>query len=196
MKDIFNEMHRPNDGPMHYFYKLSKAAHEGVERRDGRPYISHPRRVADRVKHMGDHLRAAAWMHDVVEDTPLTLKEIGNNAFGSLTTSAEYELVGKVMEIIDALTHRKDEETYLEYLTRVRKAGPDAILVKTADIMDNFADHPTPAEMIKYPAALLFLAGEDHKGAVETLAGFDNSKGKKEAKAKGKATVEAATRRM
>ena len=181
---------------MHYFYKLSKAAHEGVERRDGRPYISHPRRVADRVKHMGDHLRAAAWMHDVVEDTPLTLKEIGNNAFGSLTTSAEYELVGKVMEIIDALTHRKDEETYLEYLTRVRKAGPDAILVKTADIMDNFADHPTPAEMIKYPAALLFLAGEDHKGAVETLAGFDNSKGKKEAKAKGKATVEAATRRM
>ena len=57
---------------------LARAAHSGQLRKSGEPYIIHPIRVA--------HLAARHWMdfssiiatilHDVVEDTPVTIKEI------------------------------------------------------------------------------------------------------------------------
>ena len=54
-------------------------AHEGTVRKGSRmPYITHPLEVAMIVSLMTDDkgLIAAAYLHDVVEDTAMTLEEI------------------------------------------------------------------------------------------------------------------------
>ena len=59
-------------------YEFAAKAHEGQQRRDGDPYISHPVAVAEILA--GLHLDAgsikAALLHDVIEDTPSTLAQI------------------------------------------------------------------------------------------------------------------------
>ena len=62
------------------------AAHRGVgqlRKYTGEPYEEHLRRVAAIVEeHAGDpEMIAAAWLHDVVEDTPATIEEV-ERAFG------------------------------------------------------------------------------------------------------------------
>lgn len=55
------------------------AAHRGQVDKAGQPYITHPARVAARVA--GDeNAVAAAWLHDVVEDTGLTLADLENRS--------------------------------------------------------------------------------------------------------------------
>lgn len=54
-------------------------AHDGQRRLDGRPFIVHPLDVAGRLAEVGvgdDDILSAALLHDVVEDTKVTLLEI------------------------------------------------------------------------------------------------------------------------
>ena len=53
--------------------EIATEAHEGQKRSDGKPYITHPARVAAAVK---DRLKPIAWLHDVVEDTRVTLDDL------------------------------------------------------------------------------------------------------------------------
>ena len=59
---------------------FARQAHDGQRRKyNDRPYIQHPARVAGRVAvrpHATEVMVAAAFLHDVVEDTPHTLEEI------------------------------------------------------------------------------------------------------------------------
>lgn len=59
---------------------LAKAAHEGQTRRyNGTPYVLHPARVAARtmlLEGSTEHMAAAAFLHDVLEDTTVTPGEI------------------------------------------------------------------------------------------------------------------------
>ncbi|SFH97985.1 HD domain-containing protein [Planctomicrobium piriforme] len=65
--------------------------HDGqVRKYTGRPYITHPMRVAGQVtlhKIATDELIAAAWLHDVVEDCNVSLGNI-HDAFGPQVASA------------------------------------------------------------------------------------------------------------
>ncbi|WP_059044697.1 RelA/SpoT family protein [Paenibacillus rubinfantis] len=65
-------------------YEFADEAHHGQVRKSGEPYILHPLAVADIVVNMQmDALSViAALLHDVVEDTTVSLKEIQEN-FGS-----------------------------------------------------------------------------------------------------------------
>lgn len=65
-------------------YQLAAQAHDGQYRRSGEPYISHPINVAKILVELGMDSQsvAAALMHDVVEDTDITLDEI-KSRFGS-----------------------------------------------------------------------------------------------------------------
>ena len=47
--------------------QIARKAHDGLTDEADRPYIEHPARVAARLT--DPELRAAAWLHDVVEDT-------------------------------------------------------------------------------------------------------------------------------
>ena len=59
-------------------YKLAEASHKGQLRKSGEPYITHPVAVAELLLELGmdTETLAAAIMHDVVEDTEVTLEQL------------------------------------------------------------------------------------------------------------------------
>jgi len=103
--------------------KMAVSAHGGQFDKSGMPYICHPLRVMDGVRHISLTHMIVAVLHDVVEDTPLKLRKI-HKIFGDIIGNA-----------VDALTKRK-EETYKEYLERV-KQNHIAKAVKVRDLQDN-----------------------------------------------------------
>lgn len=143
---------------------VAMAAHAGQVDKAGNAYIEHPRRVATAVavmalrKRWPDDMRldaiAAAWLHDVVEDTPVTLETLTRIGFGA-----------RVVAAVDALTRREAEgETHAEAVAR---AAADAVarVVKTCDVRDNLSpgrigllDEQTQARLrAKYAYALEVL---------------------------------------
>lgn len=111
---------------------LATARHQGIKDENGDPYILHPLRVMldlHRDGFDGDVL-AAAVMHDLVEDTEVTLDEI-RGSFGDTTA-----------DLVDALTQRKGEESYKEYIDRVAYRSRTlfaAVFIKLADLRDNMS---------------------------------------------------------
>lgn len=69
-------------------YEFAAQAHRGQKRYSGEPYITHPITVASMVADMqlDEEAISAALLHDVIEDTPVTLgaikQEFGNNIAG------------------------------------------------------------------------------------------------------------------
>ncbi len=102
---------------------LAAAAHDGQHDKSGAPYILHPIRVAMRLH--TDFERWTALLHDVIEDTPVTL--------GDLRYSG---IPDEVLCAVDALTKRPGE-TLRTSMLRVKEAGDLACRVKYADIADN-----------------------------------------------------------
>lgn len=113
-------------------------AHAGQKRRNGNNYIIHPIRVSQEVE--TEYQRVCALLHDVVEDTDVTLDQIRN------------EIGMEVAETVDCLTHRKGE-SYDDYITRVL-TDRDAVAVKIADICDNLSDSPSENAINKSARAL------------------------------------------
>lgn len=110
--------------------RISRVMHFRQKDKGGRPYITHPLRVmlhlAKDVSVTGYEQQelAAALLHDVVEDTPMTLRGLKLLGMDQMT-----------IEAVDALTHREGEVNKA-YWARV-KANPVARAVKLADIYDN-----------------------------------------------------------
>ena len=100
---------------------LATKAHEGQTDKAGLPYITHPERVALRME--SPELQVIGWLHDTVEDTTLTVKDIAER-FGPETAAA-----------VDAIS-RRDGEKWSDYLDRVA-ANPMARQVKSNDLIDN-----------------------------------------------------------
>jgi (p)ppGpp synthase/HD superfamily hydrolase len=100
--------------------RFAKAAHAGQKRFHGAPYFSHPRAVARLLKGRAPETLAAAYLHDVVEDTPVTRNDI-EATFG-----------GRVAALVDAVTKRAGEERE-DFYRRVARAGPEAVAIKLAD---------------------------------------------------------------
>ena len=101
---------------------IASKAHTGQVDKAGRPYIEHPSFVAAHVE--GDMAKAVAWLHDVVEDTPLSFED--------------FEAAGIRPEAIKALrllTHDKSVP-YMEYIAAL-KENPLARAVKLADLHHN-----------------------------------------------------------
>jgi len=76
-------------------FNFAKAAHKGIKRRSGEPYIMHPLAVARIVVReigLGSTSICSALLHDVVEDTDYTVEDI-ENLFGA-----------KIAQIVDGLT--------------------------------------------------------------------------------------------
>ncbi|MEI5585072.1 hypothetical protein, partial [Agromyces sp. CCNWLW208] len=106
---------------------IAFAAHRGQLDRSGAPYIDHPGRIAERFD-LATHPveAAAAWLHDVLEDTDLTAEEL-----------FEAGVRPDVIEVVRLLT-RTPEVAEDEYYARLR-AHEVARRVKLADIDDNTA---------------------------------------------------------
>lgn len=125
---------------------IARKAHYGQFRRDGiTPYITHPEAVAESLEGEHPDVIAAAWLHDVLEDTDTTMQDLLLSG-----------LPGSVVEAVVSLT-KKRGDTYEAYLWRV---GMNEIArkVKTADIQHNLSDSPTERQIAKYRNALQYLA--------------------------------------
>lgn len=107
--------------------QIATKAHEGQTRWDGSPYITHPRSVVARLKETtwGEDILICGWLHDVVEDTSVTLKDISDN-FGKYNA-----------EIVELLTHQKTD-SYADYISKIGSCS-GASLVKIADLEDNLS---------------------------------------------------------
>lgn len=103
---------------------LARMYHAGQVDKAGAPYIEHPRRVAERVRGMYPPAAVVAWLHDIVEDTPVTLRGLREVGF-----------TDEVVYAVEALTRREGERSE-DYYKRVR-VNPLARMVKLADIADN-----------------------------------------------------------
>ena len=121
---------------------IAVEAHAGQVDKADRPYIEHPRRVAARLS---DPLeKAAAFLHDVVEDHPDEWP---------LTRLAAMGIPPEVVEAVDCLTKRKGiGETREQYFERVA-SNRIATAVKFADMDDNSDEGRLahlPAERAQY----------------------------------------------
>ena len=100
-------------------------AHDGMRRKKSNaPYILHPMEAAVIVGTMTDdqELIAAAALHDVVEDTDITIEEIGER-FGP-----------RVKELVSSETEDKRENLPPAETWRIRKEETLEILKNTEDI--------------------------------------------------------------
>ena len=102
--------------------KFSFEAHKNQTDKSGLPYVYHPFHVAEQMT--TEYETVVALLHDVVEDTNYTIKDLID--------------MGYPKEVTDALalmTHRKDVP-YLEYVRKL-KDNPLARAVKLADLEHN-----------------------------------------------------------
>lgn len=106
--------------------ELATRAHEGQVDKAGKPYIEHPRAVAEILADQGcdDSVIIAGLLHDVVEDTPYTLDDLRNLGYSD-----------EIVRAVDSVTKRPDE-TYMDMIHRAA-ADPIARLVKLADNQTN-----------------------------------------------------------
>jgi (p)ppGpp synthase/HD superfamily hydrolase len=102
--------------------QIAARAHEGQKDKQGRPYILHPLRVMAAVE--GDEAMIVAVLHDVIEDTAVTIDELRRAGFSETALAA-----------LLLVTHRKDEP-YSDYVVRCRQ-NDIARRVKLADLEDN-----------------------------------------------------------
>lgn len=130
-------------------YSIACRAHEGQTDKAGEPYINHPVFVASLVD--GEIPKTVAYLHDVIEDTDVTIEELQSEG-----------IPAEALEAIEAMTHR-DGEAYFEYIKRVSE-NPIASMVKKADLTHNMdlsrLPNPTPtdrARVGKYKDAMKLL---------------------------------------
>jgi (p)ppGpp synthase/HD superfamily hydrolase len=134
---------------------MAAEAHQGQVDKAGEPYILHPLRVMFRIREAGHRVevQAAAVLHDVVEDSGVTLEDIA-------------ALSPEVAALVDAVTRRPDEP-YPDFIHRAGK-DPEARAVKVADLEDNLSRidqlarvSPERAERLRkrYERALEVLTG-------------------------------------
>ncbi len=116
--------------------------HSGQTRAGGQPYIYHPMRVAGFVSLFGDDdkgtpltndMIAAAWLHDIYEDTDMN--------------SPGLNYINPVVErLVDELTNRFTKEAYPNMnraerkgaeIPRIAAISPAAQIIKLCDRLDN-----------------------------------------------------------
>lgn len=97
-------------------------AHSGQLDKCGEPYILHPMRVM--LGRNNELERICGILHDVVEDSEITLTDLKTEGFSD-----------EVIDIIDCLTKRKGEK-YEDFISRVL-TNEIACRIKLSDINDN-----------------------------------------------------------
>lgn len=102
--------------------EIAAKAHAGSKDKQGGPYILHPVRVMMGVE--SEATQIVAILHDVVEDTNVSLDDIRKEGFSE-----------EIIEALDLVTHRKDQP-YSEYVIGC-KSNDIARQVQLSDLRDN-----------------------------------------------------------
>lgn len=114
-------------------------AHERINQQrkyTQQPYTVHLKNVAEKVATVTDdpEMLAAAWLHDTVEDTPVTFEEV-ERLFGT-------EVMHLVMELTDVSKPGDGNRAVRKAIDRQHTAAacPRAKTIKLADLIDNCQD--------------------------------------------------------
>ncbi len=102
--------------------KICFEAHKNQKDKTGLPYVFHPFHLAEQMT--DETTVIAALLHDVIEDTDLTLENLKKEGFGDT-----------VLEALTLLTH-DPAVPYMEYIESIRH-NPVARAVKLADLRHN-----------------------------------------------------------
>jgi (p)ppGpp synthase/HD superfamily hydrolase len=103
-------------------FSIAEKAHKGKTDKGGQPYILHCIRVMDEVESLTEKI--VAILHDVVEDTQVSIDDLAKSGFPE-----------KVLEALKLLTKDGSKE-YDVYIDDIR-LNPIARKVKLADLRDN-----------------------------------------------------------
>lgn len=133
-------------------YETAKAAHSGQVDKSGVEYINHPLTVAANV---GENISAiiVALLHDVAEDTNITITEL----------KKKIPLTDDEVQALELLTHDKNI-SYFDYVAKI-KSNNLARIVKAADLK-----HNSDLSRIKNPSQKDFARIEKYKAALKILA--------------------------
>lgn len=135
--------------------RIAYDAHAGQVDKTGLPYIYHPIHLAESMT--DENSVITALLHDVIEDTNLTIDELAREGFHE-----------DVLTALTLLTHNPAEE-YMDYISRISTC-PLARKIKLADLRHNSdptrldsADEKTARRFEKYARAIRLLeAVENH----------------------------------
>lgn len=102
---------------------IATAAHKATYDKYGSPYIQHVTRVMDLGKTTDEKILGA--LHDVVEDTNWTFKQLEKEGFSK-----------KIIAALKCVTKTSDTEDYEAFINRISK-NKLAVKVKLNDLSDN-----------------------------------------------------------
>ena len=150
----------PNDFMFSKAIILATNAHKGqIRKGSGLPYIIHPMRVVNevllRISQFNlsldekDILISAAILHDVVEDTSVTLSQI-ETEFGSRVKDLVHQLTSDEKQIKE-----KGKTAYLSNKMAF-VMDEDALLIKLCDRLDNVRDYHDQISTIREKADAYF----------------------------------------
>ncbi len=133
LKEVRNKFDDGRIARIEKAFRFANAAHSGIRRKSGEPYIIHPIAVAKIVAKeigLGATSIVAAILHDVVEDTEYRLSDI-ENMFGE-----------KVARIVDGLTKLSGDFDSRQALTLKKmlmtlSEDVRVVLIKIADRLHN-----------------------------------------------------------
>jgi GTP diphosphokinase / guanosine-3',5'-bis(diphosphate) 3'-diphosphatase len=108
-------------------------AHGGVLDKSGKPYILHPLRLMMAMD--SEEAQITAVLHDVVEDSDVTIEELAQMGFSS-----------DVLSALTLLTHDGERIDYAAYIAEI-KGNPLAREVKLADLTHNMDPRRLPAPL-------------------------------------------------
>ena len=141
--------------------KLAFEAHKNQVDKNGIPYIYHITHVAEQMKE--EKTICVALLHDIVEDTDITIEDLRKEGFSE-----------EILYAIQLLTH-EDSIPYMDYVREIKK-NPIATKVKLADLAHNsdltrfnIVDEYAKKRARKYECAIQLLKNEIMPITVVTL---------------------------
>lgn len=120
--------------------EFARVAHGDQKRKySSEAYIEHPKRVAELVRSVPHttEMICAAYLHDVVEDTPVSKEKI-HKEFGGVVGNLVDELTDEFMKIDYPHLNRKNRKE--KEVERQAGMSREAKTIKLADVIDNTRD--------------------------------------------------------
>ena len=137
---------------------IAYRAHHGQRDKGGAPYIFHPIHLAEQMDTETEV--TAALLHDVVEDTPVTMEDLRRAGISRA-----------VLEVLELLTH-PEGMAYMDYVRRL-SGNPTARKIKLADLR-----HNGDASRLKDPSPeTLRYFREKYAPALELLEHLERKEG-------------------
>lgn len=130
--------------------RFIQQAHHGQTDKQGEEYWKHPVQVAGIVATMlngSEDEKLAALLHDVVEDTRYTIKDLEEMGYSHNTVN-----------IVLWVSRTKPSGTYIDWIQDIAERGPTgALKVKLADNMSNMREGVTDSLRKRYERSMEIL---------------------------------------